>query len=240
MRLHDIKPLYEYQSPETRDFGILVNMSRKAYNALSYEAQYALSEWETANWDVGRLNDSHQKGTDIIKEINAAFAPIRAKMRELFGDTIKLHRGQRHFSDDEMSTSRELFSFSFDENVAKSFAHGKAVPPPPTKEEVDKAVAQYQRTGFVKFGSRKYKRSREYPGYYDIYYTNNTLESDGHLEDDLADRLHNYRKYLEEYRDKRESQGDVHTIDVPVDKIVWLTNRLNSKEFIVALNPLKK
>lgn len=240
MRLQDIIPLYEFQSPATRDFAKLVNMSNKAYRALSYEARMALDEWETANWDRGRLNASHREQGDIIKEINTAFAPIRTKMRELFGDTIKLHRGQRHFSDEEMSTNRELFSFSFDENVAKAFAHGKPSPDPASVEEIQKAVEQYKRTGFVKFGSRKYKRSKEYPGYFDIYYNNNTVEAYGNSDDELEDRLMRSREYALEYRAEREAKGDVYTIDVPVDKIVWLTNRLNSKEFIVALNPLKK
>lgn len=236
MHITDIISLYEYQTPETRNFGQLVNMSNKAFDSLSDDAKWALDEWETGGWDVGKLNKAYNDSSSVIKEIQAAFAPVRAKMHELFGDTIKLHRGQRHFSDDELSKNRDLFSFSFDENVAQRFAQGR-LSKVPSEEDIQKAVQQYERTGFVAFGNKKYKRNSEYPQYFNIYDKHNNFITDG---DDLEDLLISDRQDAIDYNKSRESRGDVYTIDVPIDKIVWLTNRLNSKEFIVALNPLSK
>lgn len=223
------------ESPESKNFGHLVNASNKAFAGLSYEAKNVLDEWESNNWDRGRLNQSHSEGSGVIEEINSAFKPVRELMHKLFGDTIKLHRGQRHFKADKLSKNRQLFSFSFDENVAKAFAHGTIKHKVHDLAAIKKAVADYERTGFATFAGKKYKRIPDNPKYYWIYDRNNNIITDG---DNLERELMRTRDSQLLNKQEDESQGEVHSLDVPIDKIVWLSNRLGSKEFIVALNPL--
>ena len=224
------------ESKESKNFGHLVNASIKAYDSLSYDAKRALDEWESNNWDRGRLVKSHSEGTGVIDEINTAFEPVRKLMHRLFGDTIKIHRGQRHFKPDQLSKDRNLFSFSFDENVARAFAHGRIKHKVDSIEDIKKAVATYERTGFVSFGNKKYKRIPETPQYFWIYDRNNNVITDG---DNLEELLMDNRKHQLMNKQEDEAKGEVHSIDVPIDKIVWLSNRLGSKEFIAALNPIE-
>lgn len=240
MKLSDIVPLFEYQTPESRALGQLINLSNKAFDQLSDEAKDAIREWELANWDVGKLVKGYESNSELIQEIKAAFAPIREQIRKYFGDTITLYRGQRNISKDQMSKNRQLYSFSFFEEIAKQFAHGKTINNIPSESEIDKAVEQFNRTGFVQFQGKKYKRSQEYPESFDIYDKRNDLVAAGFYSSELKDHLMSDRQNSIDFNKSKESKGNVHKIEVPIDKILWLTNNANSKEFIVALNPLGK
>ena len=233
MKLSDLT-----ESAESKNFGKLVNASHKAYDTLSYQAQSVLTEWESANWDTGSLSQSHASNNEVMQEISQAFAPVRALMHQLFGETIRLHRGQRAVTPDRMTPNRQLFSFTFSEKVAKDFVFGThKFRDIPSIEDIKAAVKQYERLGFVTFDGSKYKKSKEYPGYFNIYDSRNNHITDGK---DLEEWLMRTRSQNIESQDERKAGGQVHTIDVPIDKIIWITNRLNSKEFIVALNPLKQ
>lgn len=241
MKLSDLIPLFE--SAETKKLGQLIAISKKAYQSLPEDAQRAIREWETAMWDEGDLSNAYRNKSELLNVIAKAFQPVKEKMHELFGDTILLHRGQRTLADKgkirndtgDFNEKKVLFSFSFDENVAKSFAYGRHQYNVPSEEDIKKAVQQYERTGYVKFGNKHYKRMKDNPKYYGVYNSNRNFITDG---DDLEYDLMSNREILLGYQKDNESNGSVKSIEVPIDKIVWLTNNLNSKEFIVALNPL--
>lgn len=241
MKLHDLIPLLE--SAETKKLGQLISLSKKAYKTLPYEAQQAIKSWETSMWDEGELSNAFRNKNELLTTINKAFMPVKQKMHELFGDTILLHRGQRTLAPKgeivndtgDFNENKVLFSFSFDENVAKDFAHGNYQYHIPSEAEIKKAVEQYNRTGYVKFGNKHYKRLKDSPEYFGVYNSNRNYITDG---DDLENLLMSNRALQMEYKEENESQGSVKSIEVPIDKILWLTNNLNSKEFIVALNPL--
>lgn len=236
MRIESIVPLFEFKTDESRKLGHVINAAKKAVNSLSYDARRAVKEWQSSNWDTGTLQRSHINKDEIFQEIEAAFAPVKATLKAMFGDTIRLHRGQRTFKDGEYSSDeRPLFSFSFDEQVAKDFAHGK-LDRESSQEEIDDAVERYERTGFTTFRGKKFKKNTTYPNFFDIYDKRNNYITDG---DDIRKTLTSMAADATDYNSERRERGKVYTIDVPIDKIFWVTNDLGSKEFIVALNPLK-
>jgi hypothetical protein len=241
MKLSDLIPIFE--SVETKKLGQLINASKKAYASLPDEAKRAVREWETANWDEGKLSDAYRNKNELLKTINDAFAPVKQKMHQLFGDTITLHRGQRTLAPKgevrdftgDFNEDKVLFSFSFDENVARDFAHGRHRYNIPSDDEIKRAVAQYNKTGYVQFGGKHYKRLKDYPNYFGIYDRYRRYITDG---DNLEELLMGYKGQNERNKEEAESKGSVKTVEVPIDKILWITNNLGSKEFIVALNPL--
>lgn len=235
MRIDELIPLLE--SPESQKLGHVINAANKASKSLSYDAKKAIEDWQYANWDRSKMQQSYHDKDGLFHEIQQAFEPVKSVLKQLFGDTIRLHRGQRHIKDEDKSQNRPLFSFSFDEQVAKDFAHGK-LDKESSEEDIDAAVKQFERTGFTTFRGQKFKKT-DNPKYYNIYDRRNDFVTDGvvaQLRDDLA----KIAQHATSYNDERRARGSVHTIDVPIDKIFWVTNDLNSKEFIVALNPLEQ
>ena len=235
MRIHDIIPLLE--STESRKLGHVINAANKAKKSLSYDAAKAIEDWQYANWDRSKMQQSYSDKDGLFHEIKLAFDPVKEILHKMFGDTITLHRGQRNFKDSEMTPNRQLFSFSFDEQVAKDFAYGK-LDKESSADDIDAAVQQYERTGFTTFRGQKFKKSN-HPKYYNIYDRHNNFVTDGVVAD-LRKDLEEIASHATSYNDDRRSKGSVHTVEVPIDKIFWVTNDLNSKEFIVALNPLAK
>lgn len=228
--------LERFERPENKSFGQFVNLANKATATLSWEARHAIEGWEISNWLTGALAKGYRNNDAIIQEINRAFEPCRAKLRELFGDTIRLYRGQRkHSPDPELEKDRQLYSYTFDGDIASDFAYGTAHRKLaiPSVEDIKKAVGEYNRTGFVKFGRHKYKRIQG-SKYYNIYDVRNNFITDG---DNLEKSLMDDRARSIEYDEEDRQKADVYTVDVPVDKIVWFTNRAKSKEFIVAMSP---
>lgn len=241
MKLSDLIPIFE--SVESKKLGQLINASKKAFDSLPYPAQRAVHEWESANWDEGDLSNAFRNKNELLQTINKAFAPVKQKMHELFGDTITLHRGQRTLAPKgeirdftgDFNEKKVLFSFSFDENVAKDFAYGRHRYNIPSDDEIKRAVDQYEKTGYVQFGGKHYKRLKDHPDFFGIYdkYRRKVGE-----DDNLEDLLMGYKGQNERNKEEAESKGSVKTVEVPIDKILWVTNNLGSKEFIVALNPL--
>jgi hypothetical protein len=243
MKIQDIiteSPILLERIHQGKEFAQVVAASKRAFANLDEDCQRFITEWETANWDVGKLEAAFKgKAGFCYGEITKAFSPVKALLHQIFGDTITLHRGQRNLSPDQLNMDRTLFSWTFDERVAKDFAgQGKRnLYDIPSVEDIDKAVAQYEKTGFVKFGKYKYKRSQEYPEYAYIYDKNNDLVTDAgedlrqHLIDDREARIHD--------NEVQKKRGDVKTFQIKIDDIAWITNNLNSKEFITHINPLK-
>ncbi len=233
MKLIDIVPLFE--SEESKKYGYIVRLTIKANQSLSSEARHAIAQWQQSGWDNGPLQKSYNDKDAIYQDITRAFAPVKEKLKELFGDTLKLHRGQKNYPDEELSPdSRQLFSFSFDERVATEFAHPK-IHKQYSDEDVERALEQYRRTGFVQFDGKKYQRINDEQ--YNVYDKYNRRTDIG---DDIEWTLGNIAHSTTERNARAKTKGQVHTMDVPVDSVFWITNSLNQKEAIVAMNPLKK
>jgi hypothetical protein len=225
----DAATLRDYDS---KAFGKAVAAAQKAYESLSNEAQLSLSEWQFGGWDNGRLASAELNKSGAYQEIRTAFEPVREILRAEFGDKIPVFRGVRRGG--KGRDGRVLYSWTASPSVAKRFAENERYPAlqPPTKSEIGAAVSEYERTGFVSFRGKKYKKNKENPRYYDIYGRNNSYITDG---ENIRAEFEGLAKERTENNIERETRGDVLSKTVSPSEIEWLFSL--SQEFIVNDRP---
>lgn len=185
-----------------------------------------------------RLEDAYsetpgESGALAREQLEVAMAPIRESLRREFGDTVRLYRGQGPV--EEGSKPRNVLSWSIDRRIASGFTVGGRKYPVPSEESVEAAIERYARTGYAKVMGKHYRRNAQDPAYYDIYDHNRQHVTDGdHAEfaaDRRADRAERVQMNLD--MDTPPAGAGLVEADVPVDDIVWVTNRFNQREFMV-------
>ena len=210
--------------------------AKKAYASLSGEAQRAIESWETANWTSGSLEKHVQANDEVAQEINQVFQPIRM----MLPPRIKLFRGlihQNHYTTWEHGI---LASWTNDQRVADHFAgtrngDGKwssALKPVVTDQDIAQLLRQFERTGFIRWRNQFFVQNKEHPKYYNIYDRNRQFVTDGDCSK-LEKTLQQDNDHAKEHNDKLQSKGEVLEKEISRDDVVWITNRLNCKEFIV-------
>ena len=215
----------------------IISAARKAKETLSPEAKSAVDSWQHSNWDSGELEKAFRNNGELAAEITKAFAPVLEVIRNVHGSTITLYRGQRKYEQHELTNNRILFSWTGDEKVASHFLYAHKPYQEITDAEINAAIQQYEKNGFCKFAGYSFMKSSDNEGFYNQY-KGREFVGDGYEDEMLSD-------FQERQRDRRESNeenkptGELVVREVPVELIVWVTNDLNSKEFIVKLNPLK-
>lgn len=220
-----------------------IGPSKKAWAGLSSAARSAIESWESSNWNDGPLVKHIKANDEVAQEIAQAIKPVIAAIGK---PTVHLYRGEQRTGYD--NSTKYLESWSSDPKVAASFAglqtpNGrKLIKQPITDEEIEKALAQLHKTGFVKFRHQKFKLNKtidwqdpQYQGMlkgpvYDIYdkdnqYVTDTDEPEYHWRED--------QKWIDEQNKKVIDRGYVREEDISVDRIIWITNNLNSKEYII-------
>lgn len=215
-----------------------IALTKKAFASLSYEARNAIDAWESSNWIGGPLERHVIANDAVAQEIEQAFQPVRDSIP---GDTVRLYRGVQH-SDAEHTRhlkDRVLESWTSERAVAEYFAglrtdqnkQGRSrIIKLPTMQDIDNAVAKYNATGYVKFRGHHYVRIKNNPQYYNIYDRHRQHVTDGdNLKRDLTYWLEDEKKW----NDKRLKQSTVLEQDIDKSRIVWITNNLNSKEYII-------
>jgi len=228
--------LIQERQEKNTSLASVMHAAKKAKEQLSYDAKDAIQHWQSSGWDTGPLEKSFRSNNEIAKDITSVGQGIRDALHSAFGNTITLYRGQRNYEQHELSSNRILFSWTSDSRVATAFAHNQKLTREISDAEIKQAVDQYNRLGWCKFGPYRYKKIVDAPGYYMIYNKRETV-TDGDEATMEADFKRDQTERLE-YNKRIKEQGQVVKADVPVDHIVWVTNDLNCKEFIVKLNPL--
>lgn len=217
-------------------FGSVAGMAKRAHEGLSQAAKSAVDSWNV-NWTSGRLERAFQAGDDVAREIDAAFKPIRDKLRSIYGDTVPMYRGETANGSDS-GPERKLFSWSPLFDLARNFAANsyQGIPDPISDEDIARTVEQYNRTGFATFGGKKFKRNKDAPDYFDIYDRHNEMITDG---DDLEELLRDDQKWRAERIADLKERGHVYRADVPVDSLVWIPTGANLRqpEIISMYNP---
>lgn len=208
-------------------------MAKAARAGLSTEAKSAIDAWETVNWTGGALEQHIGANDAVAREIEAAFAPIRATLPP----KVVLYRGIVKDGSYKGWDKALLQSWTSDRRTAELFAglrHGSEwsslLHDEITDDQINAAIAQYQRTGFVKFFNRYYVRNKEHPRYYNIYDRHKQFITDG---DDLAHDL--LRTQQDRAQSNREQHDRSHVFEEEIERerIIWVTNALNCKEFLV-------
>lgn len=183
------------------------------------------------------------KGAEIRRQLEAAFRPIRDVLKARFGERITLYRGQGDVGAN--APQRHTLSWTSDPRVAAWFV---GVDPrllnlkPITDEEIRNALETYGRTGKVALRGKTYVRT-ETPTddpdadefYYDIYDRDGELLTDG---DGLAEQLRDDQKWYQDLIDKRnEKLNRIVRAEIPIDDIIWITDRAGQSEFILHNRP---
>jgi hypothetical protein len=215
-----------------------IALAKKAYALLSLDAKHAIDSWETSNWIGGPLEKHVKANDEIAQEIERAFKPVRDSIP---GNTVKLYRGVQN-QDEEHNQhlkNRILESWSSERSVAEYFAglrtqqtkNGRSLMKQiPTAQEIDQAVAQYNAKGYLNFRGKYYLRNKDNPGLYNIYDRNKQYVTDG---DDIRNDLTYWLKDDEKWNEKKKKKSTVIEKDINKNQIIWITNNLNSKEYIV-------
>jgi hypothetical protein len=217
------------KAPQSTIFGLI----KIARAKLTPVALRAIDEWESSNWHTGKLVAHIKANDEVAQNIEMAFAPVRDRLPE----TITLYRGI--IIDPEFKSWEKgiLDSWSSDVRTAELFAglrYGEKwtsqLETVLTDDQIAEMVARYERTGFLKTRSYYFIRNKEMPQYYNIFSRDKSFLTDG---DDLAEKLHSDNDWIKERNEKLKSKSKVFHEEVDRDRVVWITNQLNCKEFIV-------
>lgn len=206
-----------------------------------------------------RLEDAYSsspspQGAEIRQQLENAFAPVKAVLKKKFGDTITLYRGQGELT--QNNPQRSTLSWTSDPRVAAWFA---GIDPrlmklkPITDDKIQTALKTYYDTGEVVFLGKKYVRTDVavgslplypslYPSknefYYDIFDRDGEHLTDG---DNLEADFKSEQSYRQEIINKRDGLlKKVVKAEIPIDDIIWITDRAGQSEFILHNKPGKK
>ena len=191
------------------------------------------------------LEKAFEEKTNDYKEIIKAFEPVRQRLRDDFGNTIRLFRSEASRGDRSKETQRSLFSYTIDPVFAETHAtrsRFKRKPKPATQEQANQAKQYFSENGKLKidgwFGVPKYDITpTSTPEYFDFpaYDINSYGET---IDSDDANGVVNFIDELvadsqEAFNDYGKKISKIISQDVPVDDIVWISNRAGQNEFIV-------
>jgi hypothetical protein len=195
-----------------------------------------------------RLEDAYsanptENAQQIRQQLNTAFQPVRDALRTRFGDTIALYRGQGPVP--AGSSARNTLSWTSDPRVAAWFSD---IPgwlmklKPVTDQQIKAAVDQYHRTGKVRFLDKTYVRTDQLTNdpasdqfYYEILDSDGDVITDG---DNLRHDLAEIQRYLRDLIAQRTKKlGRVKKVSIPIDDIIWITDRAGQSEFILHNRP---
>lgn len=262
MRLADLKSVFleNIENLSIKKLG-LAEIVNHADENLAYPASDAITSFVGGPHDAIKMgqqfgimqskkledaysNNPSQEGLKIKQQLESAFEPVKKYLKQKFGNTIKLYRAQRMV---KAQSLRNTLSWTSNERVAAEFA---GIEPwemklqPITNEMITQALQTYNTTGLVKFNGKTYKRTEtpvhknydlnldDY--YYDIW-DNDELITDG---DNLQEEFKDIQQYIQSLIDEREAKKkEIITALIPIDDIIWITDRFNQSEFIVKNNP---
>lgn len=226
----------------------IADLVDQADQALPLEAEHAITSFvgmgagaaksgvESGIMQQRRLEDAYSdrpspRGLQVRKEIDDAFKPIKQKLRQLHGNTIRLYRHQEDLGDDIQT--RNVLSWTSRDKVAQFFAGINHAVEPIADKTIRKIVDTYNKTGKAQFGKYEFERDEDYPDSYIISYDGEEL-TDG---DDLEEFLRDKQKERNEQIAKQEKMKErIVQKDVNIDDIIWITDRANQAEFIIKNN----
>jgi hypothetical protein len=169
------------------------------------------------------------------KEVHSAAQPIRDALRKKHGNYIMAYRATHGAKQSGAQRMGNLHSYTTNRKVALAFAGAPRFPRRPlhTQSQIDHHQAEIETKGITKVGSKTFKKNGNY---IDVY--------SGHDEDNfdydirhMRDHFESQNNYIRERnREHDEAEKRVKMRAIPVDRVVWATDRANQKELIVASN----
>jgi hypothetical protein len=160
------------------------------------------------------------------------FDSLRAALKSEYGDTLPLMRVQRPITTLNGKTlDRKYLSWTSDPGFAQSHAGVSHNPLPPFNEDfIRKMEREYADTGIAHVSPyRQLRRERDSP-YPNIYHGGEHVTDTDSVRDYLLGINQNRAEDLLAANKKREM---IRQLDIPLDDILWGSNRANQSEFIV-------
>ena len=167
--------------------------------------------------------------------VHARAEPIRDVIRKHYGDNITVYRGENPDQQQSHGRKNVISSWTTDKNAAHFFASGQKRYMP-MKVYSEKEISTYEnnlnKTGKSKVGSHLFVKNEH--GTVDHYKNGDHISEIDHIRDhfnannDYAKERN--KKRSQEYKD---ASTRIKKITVPVDKVVWATNRANQQEVIL-------
>lgn len=246
-----------YGEPEAGHFAIggpalsAYNAARKADYEMQPESGRAIEDFigvppnamKNRTWggimQADPLEDAYsetpsERGKLIRQQLHEQFSPVREKLRDVFGDHVTLYRHQDD-TDGHHRGPRNTLSWTIDPKVADWFGgvHNQAPMRPYSDEDIEKAHQDFLRNGKIKVGRHTLVKNPEspYPEIWDDHEMVTDTESVPYYMRQENEYMHDYNRRLEGKRSK------IKKAKVPLDDVIWASNRAGQKEFIVHNHP---
>lgn len=178
----------------------------------------------------------------VQQYLRETFAPIRESLSAISGPAIKLyrHQGPTSYFNDEPA-ARNVLSWTAQPEVAEAFAGLRDVPRDLdiiTEDAIKQAEESIAREGRAAAGGWSFVRNPEYPEYVDLYKNGEYITDT----DDIRTFLEDENRYYQETNarleaERKQKRENIVEAYVPLDDIVWATNRAGQHEFIVRNRP---
>jgi len=182
------------------------------------------------------------KNPAAAEEIEKAFAPIREQLRERYGDSVTLFRVQTEVPNNRPKglvnlsapePNRAVLSWTMDPEFAREYAGArKKMKRPYTEGEIQKAEATLEEKGSVKLQDGYELRRPEDPEAktLDIYQRDEFITDTESVAAFMRDE-NEWR--VQDIETNKERASQVMKAQVPLDNVVWVTDRAGQMEFIV-------
>lgn len=248
-------------APSTRE------MLDKADDALPDDAQRAISDFvghgprSREKTDMEAFGFMHAKALEaaargenpkLADAIEKAFTPVREALRATFGNTVRLYRKQSKVEPREDGTivmgfpedgHRAILSWTVEPKVAEAFSGARKDMRVYSEEEIAAFEKEHAETGKVKIGRHEFRETNNYtkfdgtPGSSINFYDGEEMVTDtGSIREYVEGENEWAREHNETQALKR---AGIVTAEVPLEQVMWVTDRAGQEEFIVRNSPTR-
>lgn len=209
--------------------------------SLPKNAARAMDEWvggdaksrttdTTGVFSPRKIEDAYSKipteeGKIVKKELDEAFAPLREELRSIYGDKITLYRVQGEVG----GKTRNVLSWTLDNTFADRYAGVLKEKPQFAENEIAAFEKEFNEKGVVKIG--RYSLEKGDFGIEIMDPSVGGFVTDTPSVREFVESINTERKELAEKNKKNKEK--IITMDIPLDDIIWVTDRFNQKEFLV-------
>jgi len=179
---------------------------------------------------------------EVQRYLQQAFEPVGSRLREVSGPAVKLYRHQgptSYFGAEPKA--RNVLSWTAQPEVAQAFAGLQNIPKTPdmfAEDAIFRAEQAMAKTGRAQAGRWSFERNPEYPEYIDMYRDGEHITDTDDLRKFLEDENRHAAEVAARYAAEREQKAkNIFEAYVPLEDIVWATNRAGQHEFIVRNRP---
>lgn len=174
-----------------------------------------------------------EHGRLVRQQLHEGFSPIREKLRDIFGDHVTLYRHQ-HDTEGHSRGHRNTLSWTIDPKVAEWFAGIRHKEKPLySDEDIENAHQEFLRNGKVKIGRHTLVHNPESP--YPEIWDDHEMVTDV---DSVPEYMNWENEWIKEDNDRiAKKRARIKKAKVPLDDVIWASNRAGQREFIVHNRP---